>query len=384
MRYIATFLSVLTLVFMQSVVGAEESTPIDVKKSTFIYTNDVMLNFNVKDYLTDNYNDLMPFAETLTYWSGYTSVSPKILITLIVMQNSTNGSYTGVNSNNPFVALSDKTGFAEQTKDVAKKLSKAYYVAKQAGLPNPAGVAIQGLLSQNNQEAQQFTILLHQIFPETAALSTSGRGNQGAALPENFLQLPYPVGEEWYFGGTHTTGHTCKESSYLTCAENAIFSSMDFQKRFGKWGIDTSDTFISAAHGGTVKINSSCSIEIVSPTGWSTSYYHLDNILVASGEVISRDTPIAIYANNKKQALCGGGGSSGPHMHFSLKQDGEFSSLNNVSFSGYPVHAGRWDYDTDINYFWILVNGDKHGGFSTRLLNPGVSVGDPDPKPDPK
>jgi murein DD-endopeptidase MepM/ murein hydrolase activator NlpD len=377
MRYIPIlfYSFIFFFVFSQSI-NAGENTQIEVGNNAFIYSNDEMLNFNVESYLTNNFNDLAPFSETLTHWSGRSSVSPKVLITLIVMRSSAKGSYIGVDNNIPFGVLSDKTGFAEQTEDISMRLSVAFYTAKKAGSSNPAGIAIEGLLSQYNFDSQEFITLFKELFPETS-LSEGLAENLEEAPPAGLLQLPYPVGEIWRSGGAHTTNGICDEvDDYPSCASTAIFSSLDFQKRIEGWGSNTSDAIISAAHGGTVVVHSTCSVEIISPNGWSTSYYHLDNVQVVSGQAVSINSPIANYANNLTQATCQGGSSSGPHMHFSLKENGQYITLNDVSLSGYPVHVGRWDYDTDINYYWLMVNGKKHRAWKT-LLNPGAEAGPP-------
>lgn len=371
---IILFSMVLVFSFTQSI-NAEESTQIEIGSNAFIYSNDEMLNFNVESYLSNNYNDLVQFAKTLTYWSGRSSVSPKVLTTLIVMQNSINGSYVGVDSNTPFGVLSNKMGFAEQTEDVSLKLSAAFYTAKKSGLPNPAGIAIQELLSKYDLDSLRFVTLFSQLFLEISS-SEDLTEDLEEVPPVGLLQLPYPIGEAWRFGGTHTAGGSCPDSSYPSCASNAIFSSLDFQKRIEGWGSDTSDAFISAAHDGTVVVNSTCSVEIISPNGWSTSYYHLDNIQVTTGQTVLANEPVANYANNHAQATCEGGITSGPHMHFSLKENGQYVTLNDVSLSGYPVHTGRWDYDTDINHFWLMVDGEKHAAWYT-LLNPGAVAGPP-------
>jgi len=364
---------ILILAFVHPAYAADNT--IKVSSDAFIYSNDEMLHFNIKDYLTDNYNDLVPFSETLAHWSGRSSVSPKVLITLVVMHNSSDGNYTGVDTNTPFGVLSDKTGFAEQTEDVSTKLATAFYTETGTGLPNPAGIAIEKFLSQYNLDAGQFATVFGQLFPDIS-LADEPVQVQAVNPPTGLLQLPYPVGESWVHGGTHTTSGSCGPSAYPGCVPYSTFSSMDFYATYQGWGSDTSGDFVSAAHGGTIVVHSSCSLEVISPSGWSTSYYHLDNIQVTSGQTVSINTPVANYADNLQQATCQGGYSSGPHVHFSLKKNGQHRPLDGVSLSGYPVHAGRWDYDVNIDYFWLLVNGNKHPGYTT-LLNPGVTSGPP-------
>ena len=88
-------------------------------------------------------------------------------------------------------------------------------------------------------------------------------------------------------------------------------------------------------------------------------------------------------ANNESQATCEGGQSTGPHQHFSLKQNGSFVSLHNVYLSGHRVNVGTVNYDTNCNRFWIEKPNGQKSCANSSLYNPGVSGTDPDPDPTP-
>jgi murein DD-endopeptidase MepM/ murein hydrolase activator NlpD len=93
----------------------------------------------------------------------------------------------------------------------------------------------------------------------------------------------------------------------------------------GYWGDDLSNLWVTAAAPGTVVVHSSCNMEIIHDNGFSTQHYHLDNIQYSNGDSVSRDANIANYASERNQALCQGGSSTGPHLHFSLFEDADNS-----------------------------------------------------------
>ena len=115
----------------ENVVQAEEISSADtsIENELLIYTPQEMLSFNIEDYLQHNAPHLVEYAEIISHWCGYSSISPKIIITLIEYQ-------TGLISNaqpdpndieKPLSSLSDSTGFSMQIKDVATQLADAYY-----------------------------------------------------------------------------------------------------------------------------------------------------------------------------------------------------------------------------------------------------------------
>ncbi|MGD9007805.1 MAG: fibronectin type III domain-containing protein, partial [Desulfobacteraceae bacterium] len=350
--------------------GEISSADASIENKLLVYTPQEMLSFNIEDYLLQNAPHLVEYAETISHWCGYSSISPKIIIALIEYQ-------TGLISNKqpdlndmqkPLSSLSDSTGFSMQVKDVAAQLADGYYSWRKNQQPSDQNI-LENFLDQKSNvqlkaQQQNFRNLYYQLFPE---ISESGDAQQlqslvyGAAPTDNFLQLPYPVGESWNYGGSHTYNGS---GDYPQ-------SSLDFNGGSWSWGTDTSDLWVVAAHGGQVVVHSSCNVEVVGSDGWSTTYYHLDNVVVETDQTVTRNTPLANYADNSAQALCQGGSSSGPHVHFSLKYDGSYEHLDGVKLSGFSVHTGRDSYDSDCDYFWLEKNGTKYCAW-TNLENPGV------------
>ena len=135
-KLIRKFLISLVLVLAFTHSAYAQVNTIEVSSNAFIYSNDEMLNFHVAEYLANNYNDLVPFSETLTHWSGRSSVSPKILITLVVMQNSSDGNYTGVNDTTPFGALSERNRICRTNRRrLNEAFNRRFYTTTSTGCP---------------------------------------------------------------------------------------------------------------------------------------------------------------------------------------------------------------------------------------------------------
>jgi hypothetical protein len=102
--------------------------------------------------------------------------------------------------------------------------------------------------------------------------------------------------------------------------------------------------------------------------GWETTYYHIENIQNFSG-TINQNEKIGVIANTLAEAICSGGSSTGPHVHFNLKHNGALVAINGTPLSGWYVHAGRWNYDTDPNYMWLERSGVKKFANTNRVLS---------------
>ena len=372
---------ILLLIILVCLSGSRayaEDTPIT--DELLIYTPKEMLSFDIKEYLKQNSPDLVKYSEVISHWSGYSSISPKVIITLIEQQTKliSKKKLSEVEIIKPLGSLSDQVGFSAQVKDVALQLSKSYYKKQQQLKGSHKKKENQNILQDflkskaddnfHTGRNNEFEKTYHHLFPSLPAQKKIEHGANkglvniyGALPPVGFLQLPYPIGESWYFGGSHT----------FTGSGSYPQSSLDFFESMVGWGTDTSNIMVVASNKGIAVKHSSCFVEVIGTDGWSTSYYHLDNVQVTTNQTVAQNSRLANYANNKAQALCNGGHSTGPHVHFSLKQNGSYAHLNGVNLSGYLVHTGRYSYDTDCNYFWISKNNTKHCAWS-NLYNPGV------------
>jgi LasA protease len=59
-----------------------------LKEQDLIYNNEQILNFSIEDYLITYVPHLSPYAEAISHWAGFSSISPKILTILMEQQSS--------------------------------------------------------------------------------------------------------------------------------------------------------------------------------------------------------------------------------------------------------------------------------------------------------
>ena len=101
-----------------------------------IYSHNEMFQFDIENYLQARAPHLLPYAETISHWSGYTTVSPKVLIALMEQQSSvisktpSNGLAPSALAK-PFGELSRAVGFGEQVRDVADQLANIMYAPRE-------------------------------------------------------------------------------------------------------------------------------------------------------------------------------------------------------------------------------------------------------------
>lgn len=356
------------------------------KNQFFLYGVDAS-RFDLADFLYVNAPDLADKEEVITHWAGYYSINPKVVLTLMEMQSQLISSPTVQALDRPLGALSKRYGFDAQLQDVLAQLSQGFYAYEEfqlTGQPqsteamNAATFALMNLLSRNarpesghsqmatdgplqlDQFIEQLGLLFgdkgadlgvhvtantEHIAPAVARSSVVAQASNEAINlsanslpPQNMLQMPWRVGYSWASNGAHS--HT--GSGYP-------FSSIDVSYDWPRWGQPTYS--VAAAHAGTVNVLSRCQVRVTNANGWATNYYHMDQISVGNGQYVDRNTVLGIYASNQNTALCQGGSSTGPHLHFSLLKDGRHVSLQGVNLGRYRINVGNANYDNYCGRF---------------------------------
>lgn len=309
--------------------------------------------------------------EALMHYAGLYSINPGVLVALLNVVMDADLGDKGAS----FGLLSSAAGFNEQLNDIAGLLTQRIYAFKAFELDNPsfvkrslmspANVALASLaersgvtdlvtkfVAQYNNYAE---LDAHAITVRPKTIFFSEQEASVNAVQSFSMQLPWPSGQGWYSGGAHSnTG-----SGYP-------YSSLDFNNGSGGWGSNT--PWVQAAHAGTVTRYSSCNIRVTHSSGYATQYYHMDSLQYSSGDYVGQGAWLGRYANRYNQALCQGGQSSGPHVHFSLLQNGYFVSLQNKYLSGYRVDVGNSNYDDNCNNFYFEKNGSRYCAWR-RLYN---------------
>ncbi|MCF7518375.1 elastinolytic metalloprotease pseudoalterin [Pseudoalteromonas sp. L21] len=343
---------------------------------TFVFNND-LLNEDWDNYFASYAPELQSKQAFILHWAGYYSINPKVILALIEQQ-SEGLSDPSVELESVFKNISDKQGFEEQVKDVVFKLSQRFYAFKHwqeqavkhdknsnsikhlirpSQVSTAATAALASMMSkQHNLHAQandsltRFLDIFEQLSPEQSLILNTDQvtfsGEEQSVQATFTMNLPWSQGYYWYSGGAHSnTG-----SGYP-------YSSLDFNNGSGGWGSNT--PWVQAAHGGVITRFSSCNIRVTHSSGFATNYYHMSNLQYNNGDTVQPGTLLGRYANSYNQALCEGGQSSGPHVHFTLLQNGQQVSLHNRYISNYRIDVGNSNYDSNCNNFYFERNGRR-------------------------
>ncbi len=404
---LAVILSTLGLGSLPSV-GASEAAVLKadyiLSDGQFVYGPNVD-GFNLHTYLESHAPHLSKYAVDLYERSEYFSINPKVYLTLLELQGHVISNAVPSGMDDPF-GLPDMD-FISQIDYVSNAMVDAYYLhlnfytslpLSQRNLPpfttrsselvnvesdtnagTYAVIAALAKMKDGNNIApildndsldgfyQTYLALFENDDPLDEKNHVQADGKMLALVaPDNFLQLPFLQGLSWRFGGVHDNNGGGGVGSPLNDA-----SAMDFYPGGISWEADTSNMWVAASASGTPTKISNCYFKILHADGWETTYYHLENIQTFSGSINQNDK-IGVIANTLAEATCSGGAASGPHVHFTLKHNGVLTAINGTPLSGWYVHAGRWNYDTDPNYMWIERAGIKKYPFNSIVLSEGT------------
>lgn len=254
-----------------------------------VYSYDEMFNFDIEAFLASQAPHLLPYAEHISHWAGYSSISPKVLLVLMEQQSGVlrDPKVSQQQLAQPFAHLSAKTDFSGQLQDVADQLATRLYSApihpaaaefnKQqtssaldflfesavAQVMPEASLPTEPQALAQRAAARHFKEIYQQLFAEEfAAISTRPKQQTAdepvlMAGPANgFLQFPFPLGQSWHVGGAHTNNGS---GSYP-------MSSLDMSQG-GGWGSNQSGRWVSASAAGSFKRHSSCFAEVVHSGG---------------------------------------------------------------------------------------------------------------------
>ena len=359
-----------------------------------IYTTDEMLSFDVTTYLQQNAPHLTEYAEVISHWSGYSSISPRLLIALIEYNTGliSHPERLAKTQNKPMGALSKQTGFAEQVKDVAIRLATGYYQnldkqltagSKQSANKGDNLNALVKLLSTTPivtttigngtitpSTLDQFLEVYLRLFPDnnqdnkrpSIDNKTPLTTQLASVPPANYFQLPFPISEYWWMSGSHSNG----------TSTNYPQTSVNFHQDDSLTTTLTNNPVVAAAPGKVIQ-HSDCTIEVIHANGWSTVYTNINNIQVATGDQVKRNQQLAEYGNNPDQtSLCQLDQNTPAHQQFSMKQSGRYIHLNNVQLSGYTININpnKKSYDSNCSQFWLIRDETKH--CAGRIYNHGI------------
>ncbi len=381
--------------------GREGSPPAAVSLSDgqFVFGPNVE-SFDLQVYLQENAPHLLPEYDSLIFWSAYPSLNPRVVLTLIEMRT---GLVTDPAARpEPYEDLFGITplGVNAQLETVAGFLTDGYYqhLRQVTPLPpesrpalevplkdggvftlapetNAATYGIAGALAAMGETEGLSTALdrdqpagffqtYRRLFPDSDPLDESNRINIQTPPPADLLQLPYLIQEAWTFNGVHN----------WSGLSGSDMSSLDFSEDWPDWGIDTSNVWVVAAAPGTVLRYADCWLRVTHSDGWTTSYYHLEDPIVSTGQYVGYNQALANVANTLSEAICYGGSSTGPHLHYSLLRNGAYVPLEGGVLSGWTVNACSYPYDYDPACMYLEQDGIREYAYDVDnpLENQGV------------
>jgi len=313
-------------------------------------------DFDGESFLRERGSPLASYAEQIALWADYSSVNPQVLLAVLEVR------YGLVDR---FDAAADRDTVESQIETTALDLATAFYEhlhtwgarAEEAAEPIPAltledgtivalsaastsgTYALQRVLAEGSDLAafealiapadeNGFAATFADFFPGTNLLAEDNPINPADVPPDTLFQLPFPLGDTWRFWGPHSWNGD----------DTPPFSSMDFSDG-GTCASPPGQYTVASAAGSGVR-RYSCWMEIDHGSGWKTSYYHLQN-LVGSGAQIRNGRLGSIACE-----VCAGGYATGPHVHWSLKYNGAYVSLEGVKVSGWTIHVGPDAYES--------------------------------------
>ena len=310
-------------------------------RSPVIVTDGRFSGFDARQHIQVHHPHLSPAAEAISHWAAYYLINPILLTRVVKARN--NGVVPGsdaIRRTARVLSGFDSAGTSSIESDSEVSNALVGQLARRSGLTE-----------------KSMTNLLEHVARETEAAGLSSPLATGSTPPA--LDLPFARPQAWQFNGVHTwTGFD----------DGSPMSSIDFTRNWGlRWGDNTANDWITAAHDGEVTVYSGCFVQVQHDSGWGTRYYHLDNLQVINGRTVRAGEPLGVYASSKDQALCSGGDSTGPHLHFALLKDGSYFSLQDIELSGYSVHPGNSSYDQARDRMWLEKRDNRYYAFNQAI-----------------
>jgi LasA protease len=229
---------------------------------------------------------------------------------------------------------------------------------------NAGSVAIQYLFSRIHSQSQWaqiidptsgFPAMYLEMFGDPWARADAVNPIFPAALNQPTLVLPFEPGVEWSMtGGPHNAWGIMNPSIYGR--GHSVAAAIDFAPSNDHGGCTTTTTWVTAAAAGLVVRSDNGAVMVdldgdgYEQTGWDLLYMH-----IAKEDRVPKGTWLEVN-DRIGHASCEGGVSTGTHLHFARKYNGEWVTADGpIPFimSGWRVVAGENAYEGK------LVRGDE-------------------------
>lgn len=237
---------------------------------------------------------------------------------------------------------------------------------------NAGSVAIQFLFSRNHSRSQWeqiinadtgFPAMYLEMFGDPWARADAVNPIFPAALNQPELVLPFEPKVEWSLtGGPHNAWGQINPNIYGQ--NHSVAAAIDFAPATDHGGCDITPTWVTASAPGLVVRSSNGAVMVdldgdgYEQTGWNILYMHIgkkDRVPVGTW----------LEVNDRiGHASCEGGVSTGTHLHFARKYNGEWVTADGpIPFilSGWRVVAGEKAYEGKLVKGDLVVIADPVG-----------------------
>jgi len=229
---------------------------------------------------------------------------------------------------------------------------------------NAGTVAIQYLFSRNHSQSQWsqiinpdsgFPAMYQEMFGDPWARADAVNPIFPAALNQPPLVLPFEPNVEWSMtGGPHNAWGQINPSMYGT--GHSVSAAIDFSPANDHSGCSETPTWVTAAAPGLVVRSDNGAVMVdldgdgYEQTGWNLLYMH-----IAKEDRVPKGTWLEVN-DRIGHASCEGGVSTGTHLHFARKYNGEWVTADGPI----PFIMGGWRVVAGENaYEGKLVKGDE-------------------------
>jgi murein DD-endopeptidase MepM/ murein hydrolase activator NlpD len=189
------------------------------------------------------------------------------------------------------------------------------------------------------------------------------------SLAQPAFILPFEVGKVWSFtGGPHSAWGFNRDE---TMAKKGALAALDFAPAADTTGCYDSDAWVLASASGRV-VRSGNGVVVLDlgddgyeQTGWDLLYMHIaDRDRAKTGAWLQTGDHVG-------HPSCTGGDSTGTHVHFARKFNGEWVLADGplpFTLSGWVAHAGSEPYHGTLTKGDQVVTSNQNGTFISQIV----------------